>query len=382
MKKVIMYTSGTLFQRRQTGGIKRFIELTKFFAHEYPLTILCSQDDESNIKQLAINNFVKIKGANQNLKWIPPEAALLFANKNVIRQFRKTNYDCLVVFDVPTAIGIVLFGLKKIVLLIRKDMIGCELANNPNCWYKISFKLMCQWVCELICLLKVKRIICQCAYDKNTLMRRHPIFASVIQKKTDILINNVNPTWAINGFSRGIKSHIKIPTKFSRFKICYIGGFDRFIKGYDIILEVAHELVRERNDLEFILVGGGKKLNEYKQKYSSNDILFTGHLDNPIAILKSSNLLVVPSRIDSCPNTVLEALNNEIPVIGSKVGGIPEILVYEDSLFDLNKKSLKDRILKLIDDKYALYTLRKHQFERKEMLTFDWAQKMAELILK
>ena len=155
-----------------------------------------------------------------------------------------------------------------------------------------------------------------------------------------------------------------------------------FIKGYDIILEVASELLKERDDLEFIFVGGGRALNEYRQKYSSDNILFTGHIDNPIAVLNISDLLVVPSRVDSCPNTVLEALNNEIPIIGSRVGGIPEILVYEDSLFDLNKTSLKNRILKLVDNKSALETLKKHQLERKEALTFDWAQKMATLVLE
>ena len=382
MKKVIMYTSGILFQRRQTGGVKRFIELTRFFAHEYPSTILCSQDDESNIRKLAINNFVKMKGANRNFKWIPLEAALLFVNKNVIRQLRKINYERLVVFDVPTAIGIVLLGLKNIVLMIRKDMISCELLNKQNCWYKLSFKLLYQWFCELICLLRVKRIICQCAYDKNALMQRHPLFAHVIQKKTKILINNVNPTWVVNDLYGKIDPSISIPAKSSRFRICYIGGFDRFIKGYDIILEVASELLKERDDLEFIFVGGGRALNEYRQKYSSDNILFTGHIDNPIAVLNISDLLVVPSRVDSCPNTVLEALNNEIPIIGSRVGGIPEILVYEDSLFDLNKTSLKNRILKLVDNKSALETLKKHQLERKEALTFDWAQKMATLVLE
>ena len=51
-------------------------------------------------------------------------------------------------------------------------------------------------------------------------------------------------------------------------------------------------------------------------------------------------------------------------------------------LFDLNKTSLKNRILKLVDNKSALDTLKKHQLERKEALTFDWAQKMATLVLE
>ena len=72
---------------------------------------------------------------------------------------------------------------------------------------------------------------------------------------------------------------------------------------------------------------------------------------------------MVPSWSDSCPNTVLEALYNEIAVIGSKAGGIPEILIDKDSLFDLNKVSLKESILRFVEDNHALKLLRDRQLK-------------------
>ena len=266
--------------------------------------------------------------------------------------------------------------------MIRKDMIGCELVNLQDRWYKSSFKLFYQWVSEAFCLWKAKSVVCQCIYDKNVLMGRHPLLASLIDKKIKILINNVNPSWIISNSEQESELPTTVPIKSSRFRICFIGGFDDSIKGQDLFLETASELLIQRMDIEFVLIGGGFKLEEYKQMYTHENIFFTGRLKNPIKVLKTSDLLVVPSWSDSCPNTVLEALYNEIAVIGSKAGGIPEILIDKDSLFDLNKVSLKESILRFVEDNHALKLLRDRQLKRKKELTFDWAQLMAELVLE
>jgi len=43
-------------------------------------------------------------------------------------------------------------------------------------------------------------------------------------------------------------------------------------------------------------------------------------------ILKSSTLLVVPSRMESLPTVIKEAFYLKIPVIATSVGGIPELV--------------------------------------------------------
>jgi len=45
-----------------------------------------------------------------------------------------------------------------------------------------------------------------------------------------------------------------------------------------------------------------------------------------MCILKSSSVAVVPSRIESLPTTVKEAFFLKIPVVGTNVGGIPELI--------------------------------------------------------
>ena len=43
-------------------------------------------------------------------------------------------------------------------------------------------------------------------------------------------------------------------------------------------------------------------------------------------IIKSSSVVVVPSRMESLPTTVKEAFYLNVPVIGTNVGGIPELI--------------------------------------------------------
>ncbi|EPA05343.1 hypothetical protein BG20_I0111 [Candidatus Nitrosarchaeum limnium BG20] len=43
-------------------------------------------------------------------------------------------------------------------------------------------------------------------------------------------------------------------------------------------------------------------------------------------LLKSSSVLAVPSRMESLPTNIKEAFFLKIPVVGTNVGGIPELI--------------------------------------------------------
>ena len=51
--------------------------------------------------------------------------------------------------------------------------------------------------------------------------------------------------------------------------------------------------------------------------------------DETMKILKSSEMLVVPSRTESIPQVIKEAFYLKVPVIATNVGGIPELVTHE-----------------------------------------------------
>ena len=53
--------------------------------------------------------------------------------------------------------------------------------------------------------------------------------------------------------------------------------------------------------------------------------------EDAMKIIKSSSMVVVPSRMESLPTTVKEAFFLNVPVIGTNVGGIPELITNDET---------------------------------------------------
>jgi len=75
---------------------------------------------------------------------------------------------------------------------------------------------------------------------------------------------------------------------------------------------------------------------------------------NAMSILKSSKVLVLPSRIESVPNVIKEAFYLKVPVVASNVGGIPEIVTHEKTgllVKPNDSQSLADSINRLLENR-------------------------------
>ena len=92
------------------------------------------------------------------------------------------------------------------------------------------------------------------------------------------------------------------------------------------------------------------------------------------------DLIVVPSLADSCPNTMLESIYNNILVIGAKTGGIPEIINNDKFLFEPNAESLENKLFKVITDMKYRKKLYEYQEKRKKELSFNWEEKILNIL--
>ena len=76
--------------------------------------------------------------------------------------------------------------------------------------------------------------------------------------------------------------------------------------------------------------------------------------EDAMRIMKSSSIVVVPSRMESLPTTVKEAFFLNVPVIGSDVGGIPELIKNNETGIIIppeNPSKLAQAVNELLSDK-------------------------------
>ena len=129
------------------------------------------------------------------------------------------------------------------------------------------------------------------------------------------------------------------PVKYERYQsldmtaprgeyYCYVGRLSHE-KGVADLLEVASRL-----PYRLKVAGGGPLEADLRAKYSScANIEFLGMLDasGVVKVLAGSKLSVIPSQwYENNPLSVIESLCAGTPVLGSRIGGIPE-LIDEDS---------------------------------------------------
>jgi glycosyltransferase involved in cell wall biosynthesis len=56
-----------------------------------------------------------------------------------------------------------------------------------------------------------------------------------------------------------------------------------------------------------------------------------GHRDDVMAVLDAADVLLHPSEIDALPTVVMEAMAASVPVVATRVGGVPELVADGDS---------------------------------------------------
>lgn len=143
-----------------------------------------------------------------------------------------------------------------------------------------------------------------------------------------IVSNGVRmPSLAESAADRTILERLGIPTakQDGEFTCMFLANHTPN-KGLPILLEAFARLDRPY----LLLVGGDKRGNIEYDRYirecrSGQQIVVTGRLsdDEVTALFRRSDLFVFPTLADTFPLVVLEAMSHGVPVLASRVGGIP-----------------------------------------------------------
>lgn len=113
-----------------------------------------------------------------------------------------------------------------------------------------------------------------------------------------------------------------------------VGRADR-IKNHAGLLDIFERLLaifpRPQFDLRLAIIGDGPLLETLRERVASKgwgeQVWLPGERSDIAEILQSFSIFVLPSLSEATPVVILEAMSSALPVVASRVGGLPQLVV-------------------------------------------------------
>jgi glycosyltransferase involved in cell wall biosynthesis len=101
-------------------------------------------------------------------------------------------------------------------------------------------------------------------------------------------------------------------------------------KDFSLFLEVAARLVQRIPAIRFVIAGDGPEAAMLREKAAAlglaERVRFAGHVADMREIYAAADALLLTSRYEGTPLTVLEAMAMRVPVVASRLDGIAEVI--------------------------------------------------------
>jgi glycosyltransferase involved in cell wall biosynthesis len=256
--------------------------------------------------------------------------------------------------------------------------IACKIANKRKVKYAIEV-VGCGWeaywyyggyrakLYAVFVYLKMKNIIRQSKNSiyvtKYFLQKRYP--SSLGARVTNI--SNVE-LLGLDKSCLEIRSK-KIKTKENnKFIFGTIGSLKTNYKGVQLALKAFSEIDFE---FEYRILGEGPYLDVYKKQAAElgvlESVIFDGVLARRADVfrwLDDIDVYLQPSLTEGLPRALIEAMSRGCPSIGSRAGGIPELLNKKFIFKTNNYKELKRKIEYIVSDESILLSCSVENFEK------------------
>jgi glycosyltransferase involved in cell wall biosynthesis len=204
---------------------------------------------------------------------------------------------------------------------------GVELVGDPD---EVSSSLRLGWARPMLrtaWVASTRRIVHRAAavsyVTSRTLQARYPAGAG-------------RPTFAISSITLddhdfATSAHRLEPGK-APLRLVFCGTLSQLYKGPDVLIRAVAQLVRRGVDVQATIIGDGTHRSELQALCSAEGVAsrirFLGQLSRAEVFreLDQGDLFVLPSRAEGLPRAMIEAMARGLPCLGSRVGGIVELL--------------------------------------------------------
>lgn len=170
----------------------------------------------------------------------------------------------------------------------------------------------------------------------------------------EILYNGVSEKFCKFDYER--RKHLKVSYHIHDEKVVAFCGNVIDVKNVDVLPTLFERIEKlYKGSLLFWVIGDGNKRKSLQGKMQKQNIKFWGNVpagDMP-DLINCIDVLVLPSKNEGLPLVTIEAIACGANVVGSKVGGIPEV-VGEENCFDLDEnfiENMSSRTVEMLEGK-------------------------------
>lgn len=150
-------------------------------------------------------------------------------------------------------------------------------------------------------------------------------------------------------------------------------------KDYPSFIRTASKLCSEDDRFRFVIVGEGSLYDELEslvQELKLTDkVFFAGFRRDVPLLLKELDIFFIPSKMEGLGTSILDAFASRVPVVTTNTGGIPELVVHEETgllsrVGDIEQ--MASHIRRVTDD----FTLRQRLIHQalKKVAQFDYRE--------
>ncbi len=208
------------------------------------------------------------------------------------------------------------------------------------------------------CLKNASYIVTASSYSKNFLAGY-----GIDEKRIDVIPNGLD-------FDRIIQAgnHSQIKNELNlrdAILVCYTGRIVPW-KNLEVLIKVIPDIKKKfSHPIKFIFVGNTPEYENSVRDYQNslirladkldcrNDVFFLGRRQDVLQILGACDIFVIPSLLEVCSMSILEAMALGKPVVAMNAGGNPEIITHATGVLVCSDdaKGLSDAIVELARDK-------------------------------
>ncbi|MGJ3355107.1 glycosyltransferase family 4 protein [Providencia sp. Je.9.19] len=184
-------------------------------------------------------------------------------------------------------------------------------------------------------------------------MIKYPINCS----KSAMMFNKISNYYIYNGVDDHYDLAKNKPDD-NKINLVYLGVLNKR-KNPHVFLEAFKK--RERKNLILYVVGNGEEYSTLKSNYESDNIRFTGKIENPFSIINKCDFVISSSLAEGFPLAILEGLSCGLSYILSNIP--PHIEIHElanhNGFLIENNPSCFDDVFTLLE-KYNPYEFKKN----------------------